>query len=143
MKEEHDWKKHIEDFKAEKLLKANQKNKRLAIDMRLLKERMAKLKEENAELKQQIRDIKNADPKTRKMSQEDFKLYNEGVALVRSEYLNSLKQQFADLYRRKLELEKNKDTEKNRLKRHINAISMGSILDEIEENAEKIDFKYN
>lgn len=142
MKEEHDWKKHIEDFKAEKLLKANQKNKRLAIDMRLLKERMAKLKEENAKLKAIIKQQKESNPTTKKMTKEDYQLYLDGVALVRSEYLNTLKQQFADLYRRKLELEKNKDTEKNRLKRHINAISMGSILDEIEENAEKINFRY-
>lgn len=142
MNEQYDFGKHIEDFKAEKLLKANKKIKRLQIDMCLLKERMAKLREENSDLRKRIRDIKDSVSKTRKMTMEDYRLYNEGVALVRSEYIDSLKKQFTDLYRRKLELEKLKDTEHNRLKRHINAIALGSVLDEIENNAEKIDFAY-
>lgn len=145
MKEEYSWEKHIEDFKAEKLLKANQKNKRLQIDMRLMKERMAKLREENAKLKAIIKKQKDSNTSTKKMTNEDYDLYLNGVALVKSDYLSSLKQQLADLYRRKLELDGKKDTALNRTKRHINALAMGSVLSDIEAyeaNRGAIKFKY-
>ena len=137
-----DWNKHIEEFKAEKLLKANQKNKRLLIDIKLLKERMAKLREENSALRQTIKKQKDKDATTRKMTKEDYQLYLDGVALVRSDYINSLKQQLADLYRRKLQLDDMKDTSTTRLKRHINALAMGKVLHDIETNAEDDNFEY-
>lgn len=141
----YDWNKHIDDFKAEKLLKSTKKIKRLQIDIKLLNEKMSKLREENAELKRQLRDIKDASPVTKRMTKEDFALYNEGVALVKSDYLGSLKQQLADLYRRKLELDGKKDTALNRTKRHLNALAMGSVLSDIEayENGDRlIEFRY-
>lgn len=145
MKEEYSWAKHIDDYKAEKLLKVNQKNKRLQIDMRLMKERMVKLREENEKLRQTIKKQKESNPTTSRMTSEDYNLYLDGVALVKSDYINSLKQQLADLYRRKLELDGKKDTALNRTKRHINAIAMGSVLSDIEAyeaNRGAIKFKY-
>lgn len=128
-----DFKKHIEDYKAEALLKANKKVKRLNLDLKMTNEKMKELKDENTVLKNLIKKIKNNDKITRRMRNADFELYAEGVPMIREEYIDTLKIQLCDLYRRKLELEGKKDTEKNKALRHYNAIAMGAVLRDIEE----------
>lgn len=128
-----DFKKHIEDYKAEALLKANKKNKRLALDLKMMNDKLKELKGENTALKDLIKKIKNSDKITRRMRNADFELYAEGVPMIREEYIDTLKIQLCDLFRRKLELEGKKDTEKNKTLRHYNAIAMGAVLRDIEE----------
>lgn len=128
-----DFKKHIEDYKAEALLKANKKVKRLNLDLKMTNEKMKELKDENTVLKNLIKKIKNSDKITRRMRNADFELYAEGVPMIREEYIDTLKIQLCDLFRRKLELEGKKDTEKNKALRHYNAIAMGAVLRDIEE----------
>jgi SMC interacting uncharacterized protein involved in chromosome segregation len=127
------FKKHIEDYKAAALLQANKKIKRLSIDIKLQEEKMANLKKENEELKKFVRTIKNSRNVTKRMTKEDFELYVSDVPMIRSEYVSELKIQLCDLYRRKLELEGKKDTEKNRALRHYNAIAMSAVLRDIEQ----------
>ena len=127
------FKKHLEDYKAAALLQANKKIKRLSIDIKLQDEKMANLKKENEELKKFIRTIKNSRNVTKRMTKEDFELYVSDVPMIRSEYVSELKIQLCDLYRRKLELEGKKDTEKNRALRHYNSIAMSAVLRDIEQ----------
>ena len=128
-----DFKKHIEDYKAEALLKANKKVKRLSLDLKMMNDKLKELKGENTALKDLIKKIKNSDKITRRMRNADFELYAEGVPMIREEYIDTLKIQLCDLFRRKLELEGKKDTEKNKTLRHYNAIAMGAVLRDIEE----------
>ena len=127
------FKKHIEDYKAAALLQANKKIKRLSIDIKLQEEKMANLKKENEELKKFVRTIKNSRNVTKRMTKEDFELYVSDVPMIRSEYVSELKIQLCDLYRRKLELDGKKDTEKNRALRHYNSIAMSAVLRDIEQ----------
>ena len=127
------FKKHLEDYKAAALLQANKKIKRLSIDIKLQEEKMANLKKENEELKKFIRTIKNSRNVTKRMTKEDFELYVSDVPMIRSEYVSELKIQLCDLYRRKLELDGKKDTEKNRALRHYNSIAMSAVLRDIEQ----------
>lgn len=133
MKESKDFKKHLEDYKAAALLQANKKVKRLNLDLRLQDEKIANLKKENEELKKFVRTIKNSRNVTKRMTNADFELYAEGVPMIREDYIDTLKIQLCDLYRRKLELEGRKDTKKNRTLRHYNAIAMAAVLRDIEE----------